>query len=238
MPGQEGGNSVADVLLGRVSPSGHLPMTFPMSYADVPSQNFPINVPETGLNQSFENQSKVCQPYDIPNVDYTNYEEDIYIGYRHFATRNVPVAYPFGFGLTYSKFEASDMAVAKTKGGFEVSCKVTNVGNFPAKQVVQLYSTELAPEVDRPAIELRGYKKTPLLQAGESCTVTIAISNDDLATYSEKESAWKVRKGDYRLSLGFDSATLPLSKVVTVKKEKVTPVTDVMKPEKGELFIK
>lgn len=238
MPGQEGGNSVADVLLGRVSPSGHLPMTFPMTYADVPSQNFPINVPETGLNQSFENQSKVCQPYDIPNVDYTNYEEDIYIGYRHFATRNVPVAYPFGYGLTYSKFEASAMQTIKTKEGFEVTCKVSNVGKFPAKQVVQLYSTELAPETDRPAIELRGYKKTPLLQPGESCEVTIAISNDDLATYSEKESAWKVRKGDYRLSLGFDSATLPLSKVVTIKKEKVTPVTDVMKPEKGEIFIK
>ena len=238
MPGQEGGNSVADVLLGRVSPSGHLPMTFPMTYADVPSQNFPINVPETGLNQSFENQSKVCQPYDIPNVDYTNYEEDIYIGYRHFATRNVPVAYPFGYGLTYSKFEASAMQTIKTKEGFEVTCKVSNVGKFPAKQVVQLYSTELAPETDRPAIELRGYKKTPLLQPGESCEVTIAISNDDLAPYSEKESAWKVRKGDYRLSLGFDSATLPLSKVVTIKKEKVTPVTDVMKPEKGEIFIK
>ena len=238
MPGQEGGNSVADVLLGRVSPSGHLPMTFPMTYADVPSQNFPINVPETGLNQSFENQSKVCQPYDIPNVDYTNYEEDIYIGYRHFATRNVSVAYPFGYGLTYSKFEASAMQTIKTKEGFEVTCKVSNVGKFPAKQVVQLYSTELAPETDRPAIELRGYKKTPLLQPGESCEVTIAISNDDLATYSEKESAWKVRKGDYRLSLGFDSATLPLSKVVTIKKEKVTPVTDVMKPEKGEIFIK
>ncbi len=238
MPGQEGGNSVADVLLGRVSPSGHLPMTFPMTYADVPAQNFPLNVPETGKNQSFENQSKVCQPYDIPNVDYTNYEEDIYIGYRHYATRNVPVAYPFGFGMTYSKFEASDMQVAKSKSGFEVSCKVANVGKFPAKQVVQLYSTELAPEIDRPAIELRGYRKTPLLQPGESCVVTIAISNDDLATYSEKESAWKVRKGDYRLSLGFDSATLPLSQVVTVKKDKVTSVTDVMKPESGDLFIK
>ena len=238
MPGQEGGNSVADVLLGRVSPSGHLPMTFPMTYADVPSQNFPINVPETGLNQSFENQSKVCQPYDIPNVDYTNYEEDIYIGYRHFATRNIPVAYPFGFGLTYSKFEASEMVVNKTKTGFEVSCKVANVGKFPAKQVVQLYSTELKPETDRPAIELRGYKKTPLLQPGESCEVSIFISNDDLATYSEAESAWKVRKGDYRLSLGFDSATLPLSKVVTVSKKKTTPVTDVMKPASGDLFIK
>jgi beta-glucosidase len=179
----------------------------------------------------------VCQPYDIPNVDYTNYVEDIYIGYRHFATRNVPVAYPFGFGLTYSTFEASDMEVTTTENGFEVSCKVTNTGKFPAKQVVQLYSTELAPKTDRPSIELRGYKKTPLLKGGESCKVTIAISNDDLATYCEKSSAWMVNKGKYRLSLGFDSATLPLSKVVAIKNAKSTPVTDVMKPESGKLFI-
>ena len=130
------------------------------------------------------------------------------------------------------------MEVKSTEQGFEVSCKVTNTGKFPAKQVVQLYSTELAPKVDRPSIELRGYKKTPLLKGGESCVVTISISHDDLATYSEKDSAWKVSKGKYRLSLGFDSATLPLSKVVAIKNEKLTPVTDVMKPESGELFIK
>ena len=236
-PGQEGGNSVADVLSGKVSPSGHLPVTFPVAYADVPSQNFPLNVPETGLNQSYENFCKGRKVYDIPNVDYTNYTEDIYVGYRHFATRGIAAAYPFGYGLTYTSFAISDMNVKQTGHGFEVSCKVTNTGKRPAKQVVQLYSSELSPSTDRPAIELRAYKKTAELAAGESCTVSMNIANDDLATFSEKDTAWKLSKGKYRLSLGFSSEELPLSRTVTVKSEKLMPVSDVMKPASGNIFI-
>lgn len=236
-PGQEGGNSVADVLSGKVSPSGHLPMTFPVAYADVPSQNFPLNVPETGVNQSHENFCKSGKVYDIPNVDYTNYVEDIYVGYRHFATRGVKTAYPFGYGLTYTTFDLSDMAVTPTEGGFEISCRVTNTGGRPAKQVVQLYSTELAPSTDRPAIELRAYRKTPELAAGESCVVTMPIAVEDLATFSEKDMAWKVSKGRYRLSLGFSSEELLQSRTVKVAKEKLMPVHDVMKPASGPIFI-
>lgn len=195
-----------DVLSGRVSPSGHLPMTFPVSYADVPSQNFPLNVPENGTNQSYENYSKTGKLYDIPNIDYTNYVEDIYIGYRHYATRNIEVAYPFGYGLTYTTFSIDDMKVRHKGDRIDVSCRVTNTGDRAAKQVVQLYSTRVNPDVDRPAIELRAYEKTPELAAGESCVVELSISTDDLAEYSEKETAWKVSKGDYVLSLGFSSA--------------------------------
>lgn len=237
-PGQEGGNSVADVLSGKVSPSGHLPMTFPVSYADVPSQNFPINVPETGVNQSFENFCRSRKVYDIPNVDYTNYTEDIYVGYRHFATRGVETAYPFGYGLTYTSFALEDMDVKRVKDDFVVTCKVVNTGKRPAKQVVQLYSTELSPATDRPSIELRGYAKTPQLAAGESCEITMRIAADALASFSEKDMAWKLSKGDYRLSVGFSSEELPLSRTVTVKKDKLMPVNDVMKPETGEIFIK
>lgn len=236
-PGQEGGNSVADVLSGKVSPSGHLPMTFPVSYADVPSQNFPVNVPETGVNQSMENfcrSGKVC---DIPNIDYTNYVEDIYIGYRHYTTRGIPTAYPFGYGLTYTTFELSDMTVEQTETGFDVSCRLTNTGKCAAKQVVQLYSSELSPATDRPALELRAYRKTAELAPGESCTVTMSIAAGDLATFSEKDMAWKVSKGKYRLSLGFSSEELLQSRTVTVKKEKLMPVHDVMKPASGPIFI-
>lgn len=239
MPGQEGGNSVADVLLGRVSPSGHLPISFPINYDDVRSaKNFPRNVQETGLNQSFFNVSNVGKIYDVKNIDYTNYEEDIYVGYRDYATRKVEVAYPFGFGLTYSQFEMGNMQVAETKDGYKVSCEVKNTGKVAAKQVVQLYSSELAPEVDRPAIELRGYKKTPLLQAGEKIVVEIVIKKEDLMTYNEKAAAWKLTKGDYELLLGFDSQTLPLKHKINISKEVVRPVSTSMKPASGEVFIK
>ena len=239
MPGQEGGNSVADVLLGKVSPSGHLPISFTINYEDVRSaSNFPRNVPESGLNQSRFNMSNVGKIYDVKNIDYTNYEEDIYVGYRDYATRKIEVAYPFGYGLTYSEFEMSNMQVKESKDGYKVTCEVKNIGSFPAKQVVQLYSSELAPEVDRPAIELRGYKKTPLLQAGETTVVEIIIKKDDLMTYNEKANAWKLTKGDYDLLLGFDSQSLPLKQTVSITKEKLIPVSTLMKPASGEIFIK
>ena len=237
MPGQEGGNSVADVLLGKVSPSGHLPMSFPVRYADVPSQNFPVDVPETGLNQSFENYSTKHKYYDQPNVDYTNYTEDIFIGYRHFATRDVEVAYPFGHGLTYTDFELSDMKLKRNKENITVSCKVTNTGSRAAKQVVQLYSSALFPDHERPLVELRGYSKTSTLAAGESCTVEIAITTDDLAIFVEDESAWKVAAGDYRLWLGFSSADLKEYKEFFVPQTTVRKVTDILKPTDGKLFI-
>ena len=239
MPGQEGGNSVADVLLGKVSPSGHLPVSFPINYEDVRSaKDFPRNVPENGLNQSRFNISTVGKLYDVKNIDYTNYEEDIYVGYRDYATRKIEVAYPFGYGLTYSQFEMKNMQVKESKDGYKISCEVKNIGNTPAKQVVQLYSSELNPEVDRPAIELRGYKKTPLLQAGESIVVEISIKKSDLMTYNEKAAAWKLTKGDYDLLLGFDSQRLPLKQKVTISNEKLIPVSTLMKPASGEIFIK
>ncbi|MBR2352068.1 MAG: glycoside hydrolase family 3 C-terminal domain-containing protein [Alistipes sp.] len=239
MPGQEGGNSVADVLLGRVSPSGKLPMSFPMRYDDVrSSKDFPRNVPENGLNQSRFNISTVGKIYDVKNIDYTNYVEDIYVGYRDYATRGVEVAYPFGFGLTYSTFEMSDMRVSERGKSFEVSCRVTNTGRRAAKQVVQLYSTQLAPEEDRPAIELRGYAKTPELQPGASCEVTIVVPRDELSVFSMKDGAWKLCKGDYRLSLGFDSSTRPLQQTVTIRKEELRRVpTAGFIPASGEVFV-
>ena len=239
MPGQEGGNSVADVMLGRVSPSGHLPVSFPINYDDVRSAaNFPRNVPENGLNQSRFNMSDVGKIYDVKNIDYTNYEEDIYVGYRDYATRKVEVAYPFGFGLTYSQFEMSNMKVEECKEGYKVSCEVKNVGTFPAKQVVQLYSSELHPEVDRPTIELRGYKKSPLLKGGESTVVEIVIKREELMTYNEQVNGWKLTKGDYDLLLGFDSQTLPLKQRITITEEIIRTVSTSMKPANGEVFIK
>lgn len=243
MPGQEGGNSVADALLGKVSPSGHLPMTFPIKYSDVPSQNFPLNVPETGLNQSFENFSTKHKYYDQPNIDYTNYTEDIFIGYRHYATNNVEVAYPFGFGLSYSNFEISDMETYNfpSEQKIIVKCKVLNTGRYAAKQVLQLYSTQIGSDwsvaVNRPVYELRGYIKTPELKPGESFDAVIDISYDDLQIYSQESDEWVLVPGKYRLSLGFDSMNFLQQTVIEIKNGKKKKVSTVLLPSDSKIFI-
>lgn len=181
------------MLAGEVSPSGHLPMTIPVRYADVPAQNFPLNVPETGLNQSYEHYSTSVKYTDIPNIDYTNYEEDIYVGYRYYATAGVPVSYPFGFGLTYSEFELSDLKLERDGEKITASVQVRNVGKHPAKQVVQLYASAPEGTADRPAVELKGYCKTALLRPSESCRVSIALRIGDLADLAGRRNGRLVR---------------------------------------------
>ena len=129
------------------------------------------------------------------------------------------------------------MKLKRNKENITVSCKVTNTGSRAAKQVVQLYSSALFPDHERPLVELRGYSKTPTLAAGESCTVEIAITTDDLAIFVEDESAWKVAAGDYRLWLGFSSADLKEYKEFFVPQTTVRKVTDILKPTDGKLFI-
>ncbi len=217
-PGQEGGNSVAAVLAGEVSPSGHLPMTIPVRYADVPAQNFPLNVPETGLNQSYEHYSTSVKYTDIPNIDYTDYEEDIYVGYRYYATAGVPVSYPFGFGLTYSEFELSDLKLERDGEKITASVQVRNVGKHPAKQVVQLYASAPEGTPDRPAVELKGYCKTALLRPSESCRVSIALRIGDLAIWQGGETGgWSVPAGEWKISVGTSSEDLPLSGTLTLQ---------------------
>ena len=132
----------------------------------------------------------------------------------------------------------SDMKVKQNDKTITVSCRVKNTGSRPSKQVVQLYSTQLNPTTDRPAVELRGYKKTHTLQCGEECEVEITIPTFALAVYSEKDTAWVLERGDYRLRLGFDSMELPLEEQITIKKEVKQAVTGVLAPAEGELFIK
>lgn len=238
LPGQEGGNAVADVLAGKVSPSGHLPVSMPMSYDDVSAQRFPKDVYEWKINASFLRYSKTEKFYEVEDIDYTNYTEDIFVGYRHFATRNVEVAYPFGWGLTYTTFEIDAPAWRMDgDGGIAVECRVTNTGTAAAKQVVQLYSSKLTGDEPRPGIELRAYAKTPLLQPGEACTVEMKICVDDLAWFDQRQSAWITQRGKYRLWVGDSSQTLQQAgRTLTVKRDKVRKVHDAMRPE-GELFI-
>ncbi len=201
--GQESGFSVADVLSGRVNPSGKLPMTFEIKYGDAAADNnFPANVDDKTLGAMFmwgynpESAPKDRQP--MKDLDYTNYEEDIYVGYRYFDSFGKPVAYPFGYGLSYTTFSYTDATSTLNGDVVTATVKVTNTGSRAGRNVVELFvAAPNSKKMNKPAKELRNYTKTRLLQPGESETVTMQVKVSDLASFNEKASAWKTDAGRY-----------------------------------------
>lgn len=224
--GQEGGNSVVDVLSGKQSPSGKLTMTWPIRFADVASsKNFPID--EDPRIDMFS-QGKTG---NVRNVDYTDYEEDIYVGYRYFDAFDVQVSYPFGYGLSYTTFEYSDASVKQEGDSYKVTLTVTNTGNYTGKEVVQLYvSAPDNKQANKPVKELKAYAKTESLKPGQSTIVEMTVKAADLASFDEKESAWIVTKGDYGFLIGASSKDIRLTLQAAVKAQK-TKVNNVLAPK-------
>ena len=224
--GQEGGNSVVDVLSGKQSPSGKFTMTWPVLFTDAySSKNFPID------EDPRIDMMKQGQKGDVRNVDFTDYEEDIYVGYRYFDSFDVPVSYPFGYGLSYTTFDLSDAKVAPKGDGFEVSVVVKNTGKFDGKEVVQLYVS--APDnkaANKPAKELKAYAKTRLLKPSESQTLTLQVKTADLASFDESASAWVVAEGAYQFLVGVSSQDIKTTLSADVKAQ-TQKANDVMKPQ-------
>lgn len=188
LPGQVGGQAAADLLTGKVNPSGKLTETWPMSLEDVPSLGF------------FGRK-------------YTPYAEGVYVGYRYYATAKLPVRLPFGFGLSYTKFEYSDLKI----DGRHVSAKVTNIGTVPGAEAVQLYVAPPAGGIHRPARELRGFQKV-FLAPGESKAVEFELTDRDFALWQD---GWKVPGGTYTVELAASSEDIRLSGELTVEGESV-----------------
>ena len=209
-PGMEGGNSIADILTGKVNPSAKLTMTWPIAATDHAStKNFP------GSLDDYTFELMVGNKMPIPGHAYTNHEEDIYVGYRFFDTFNREVAYPFGYGLSYTTFELSKPAV-KAKGDLvTVSVTVKNTGSVAGKEVAQVYVQAPAGKLEKPAQELKAFAKTRELKPGESQTLTMTIPVRDLASFDETGSQWLTEAGTYTFRLGFSSrdikASLPLA---------------------------
>ena len=198
--GQEGGNSVTDILTGKQSPSGKLPMTFPVNLMDAGSSaNFPIDAADEVY---FLNRREDVGKKD---VDVTKYEEGIYVGYRWFDKQELPVSYPFGYGLSYTTFEYADPAV--TNDGATVTAKVTvkNTGEVAGKEAVQLYVSAPAGNLDKPVKELKAYAKTKELAPGESQELTLTFPTSELASFDEAKSAWVVDAGTYTFQFGASS---------------------------------
>ena len=190
LPGMVGGEAIADVLLGQSYPSGKLVDTWAANYTDYPT------------SENFGNRS------------YTNYTEDIFVGYRYFETiprEHEKVNYPFGFGLSYADFEITDEKVAVTGEGREkkvtVIATVKNKGEHPGKEVVQVYVKKPETTLTQPSRVLCGFYKTKELKTGESETVKISFPFDELASYDDTgktgfDAAYVLEKGKYKFYVG------------------------------------
>ena len=224
--GQEGGNSVTDILTGKQSPSGRLPMTFPIGLRDAGSSaNFPIDA-DSGVY--FINRRENIGQKD---VDQTVYAEDIYVGYRWFDKKNMAVSYPFGYGLSYTTFAYAEPSVKAAGDGFEASVKVTNTGSVAGKEVVQLYVSAPAGGLDKPVRELKAYAKTRELKPGESEVVTLKVDGYSLASFNEATSAWETAAGDYTVAFAASSRDLRCTAPFTLAAAKSWPAHDVLAPQ-------
>ncbi len=228
LPGQEGGNSVADILTGKESPSGRLPMTWPVSYNDVPSKNdfpTPDSISDDEILKGFTDTHTQGTK---KNYDITTYNDGIYVGYRYYTTKNVPVSYPFGYGMSYTTFKYNKLVVSKSSNGdITVTVDVKNIGKRSGKEVVQAYVSAPGKDMDKPARELKGFAKTNELQPSETESVTITIPYNSLASFNEKESCWQVEEGTYKVLIAKNAADLnPLTSIVTEE----GAVTETVKP--------
>ena len=221
-PGEEGGNSVADVLTGKVSPSGKLTMTWPIACSDHPSTR---NFPQPMSLYDFKERSNWGSPIEF--VHYTNHAEGIYVGYRHFDTFDRPVAYPFGFGLSYTTFVYS-RATARLQGDHVVlSVTIRNTGVRSGKEVVQVYMSSPSGE---PAHELKAFAKSRELQPGESQTLTMHVPVRLLAGFDEQNSRWLLPAGEYTFAFAASSRDVRLTQKLRVQ-EYTEPVSAVLLPK-------
>ena len=203
--GQEGGNAVADILSGKVNPSGKLATTFPVKYEDVPSaKNFP------GRELPEDNPGSAPQSPLRGKKSEVVYEEGIYVGYRYYSTFRVAPAFPFGFGLSYTQFRYSGAKLSNSdfKGNMEVSVDVANTGKTAGKEVVELYISAPSGNLDKPALELKAFAKTRLLKPGEKQTLKFTLRPEDLASFDTDRSAWVAAAGNYAVKFGASAADI------------------------------
>jgi beta-glucosidase len=206
-PGEEAGNAIADVLTGKVCPSGKLTMTWPISVYDHAS------------SRHFPSRNKV-----------SNHEEDIYVGYRYFDTFGKDVSYPFGYGMSYTTFEYSKPSVKVSGDNITVSVTVKNTGSVSGREIAQVYVSAPAGQLEKPAQELKAFAKTRELKPGESQVLTMQLKRRDLASFDEANSQWLTEAGTYTFRIGASSRDI--RNTVAVKVGQYTEKTsDALRPK-------
>ncbi len=196
LSGQSGARAIAEILFGKANPCGKLAESFPLSLEDSPSY---LNFPGNGESVYFG--------------------EGIFVGYRYYEKKKQPVLFPFGHGLSYTRFEYSDLIVSEKEIGendtLTVKVNVKNSGGFDGKEIVQLYVEEVSPKAIRPVKELKGFEKTEL-KKGETKTIEFQLDRRSFAYWDETEHRWRVDSGNFRILIGASSADIRLSKEITV----------------------
>ena len=201
LPGQSGGRACANLIFGKVNPSGKLAETWPLRYDDVPfGKEFGKSVNEI-------------------------YKESVFVGYRYYATAKKPVRYPFGYGLSYTRFEYRDMNVREEGDKITVSCEVANSGKRDGAEVVQLYVKAPQSDIFKPERELRAFKKV-YVKAGESAKAELTVSKADLRCFDIKQNDWALEGGKYELQLCSDSQTVILSRSVQIDGKNISPYSE------------
>ncbi|MDR3626075.1 MAG: fibronectin type III-like domain-contianing protein, partial [Ignavibacteriaceae bacterium] len=195
--GSEIGNAVADVITGKFNPSGKLPMTFPKRWED-------------------------CSAYGIYKTQDSviEYSDGIFVGYRHFDAKNIEPQYPFGYGLSYTKFEYKDLKVKETAEKGQVNFKVTfdlkNSGKLNGTEVAQIYVSAVDSKIERAPKELKAFKRVEL-KTGETKKVEITIDKNAFSYYSTAKQEWVTDPGKYEVLVGSSSRDIKLKKVVEIK---------------------
>jgi beta-glucosidase len=211
-PGLEGGNAIADILSGKQNPSGKLAASFPVKYEDVPSVK---NFPGRELDSAAPASRFSGKPSEVI------YEDGIYVGYRYYGSFHVKTAYPFGYGLSYTNFSYTNLALGSTsfKNKLTVSVTVTNTGKLAGKEIVELYLSAPAGKVDKPEEELKGFAKTRLLNPGESQTIKLDLDASSLASFNTSQTRWIADAGTYRVKIGASAEDIRLTKDFTLNSE-------------------
>ena len=226
--GTEGGNALADVLVGNISPSGRLPFTLPVKLEDSPAYalgNYPQGAKKADVFANLVAETEaVDKPKDEaakgndPNTAY--YSEESLVGYRWFDTKKLPVMYPFGYGLTYTTFEYKNLKTDKAKYGkndvITVSFDLKNTGKMAADEVVQVYVHRINPSVEWPEKELKAFSRVPL-NPGESKTVKLEIPVKNLQYWNEKKHDWDDDLCNIELQVGASAEDIILKKEVGLK---------------------
>jgi beta-glucosidase len=236
--GQETGNSIADVISGKVNPSGRLASTFPIRYQDMPSaRNFPGVVLEAPKPEEETGNQDLLTVFRRPRASRIVYEEGIYVGYRYYETFGIRPAYEFGYGLSYTTFEFAGLSLSPQKfsGKITATVRIKNIGKIAGREVVQLYLSAPGGRLAKPALELKRFAKTRLLQPGEFQEVSFELVPRSLSSFDPSSSSWIAEAGRYEVRIGASSrdirqtAVFELDRELTAKKENValTPKTPI-----------